>query len=86
MICRYNRCSFDRLESFLKSHTSLLHPNHYFFTRARRLLNELYGNDPRYLLKTLSPALMKRKIDICQKVLIIADILEPGLTLTRGSF
>ena len=86
MVCRYNWCSFDRVESFLQSHTSLLHPNHYFFGTAQRWLNALYGFDPRYLLQTLSPALLKRKIDIGQQQLRIADVLAPGLSLTRGSF
>jgi len=75
----------ELFESFLKSHISLLHPNHYLFTNARHSLNELYGYDPRYPIETLSPALLERKIDLCQKVLSIADVIEPGLTLTRGN-
>ena len=85
MIFRFNRCLFDRLESFLQSHTSLLHPNHYLFTNTRRLLSRLYSKIPRRLLETRSPALLERQIDICQKLLSIADVLDPGLSCSRGS-
>jgi len=74
----------ELFEGFLQSHTSLLHPNHYFFTSARHSLSQLYGRDRRYLLDTLSPALLQRKINICQSLLSIADVLEPGLSRIRG--
>ena len=85
MICLYNQFSFDRIESFLESNTSLLHPNHYVFTKARRSLNKLYGSDPLFI-GDLSLDLLQRKIDICRELLSIDDVLQPGLTCTRGSF
>ena len=88
MICHYNQFSFDRIESFLQCYTSSLHPNHYVLFNALRSLNKLYGNNPPYRIETVSrsPALWKRKLAICQKLLSVDDILEPGLSLSRGSF
>ena len=88
MIYRYNQFSFDRIESFMQSFSSLVHPNHYVFTNARRSLNRLYGSNPPYRMETViqSPVLWKRKLAICQKLLSVDDVLRPGLSVARGSF
>ena len=73
-----------RFEAFLSRHVRLLHTNHWLFTSARHSLSQLYGLDERYLLGTLSPELLLRKTAICQSLLAVADVVEPGITRLRG--
>lgn len=73
-----------RLEEFLSRHASSLHPNHFLFTSVRQSLSQLYGRDERYLLNTLTMEQLERKVSICQQLLSVADVVEPGLTRLRG--
>ena len=73
-----------RFEAFLSRHAHLLHTNHWLFTSARHSLSELYGHDERYLLGILSPDQLQRKTDICQSLIAVLDVVEPGLTRIRG--
>ena len=75
-----------RFEAFLKQHARLLHPNHWLFTSARHSLSQLYGRDERYLLGTLSPEQLERKTAICQSLLAVIDVVEPGLSRLRGTY
>jgi len=76
----------ESIESFMQSFSSLVHPNHYVFTKARRSLNRLYGSNPPYRMETViqSPVLWKRKLAICQKLLSVDDVLRPGLSVARA--
>ncbi|KAK4012629.1 hypothetical protein OUZ56_024870 [Daphnia magna] len=74
----------EKFEEFLSRYASLLHPNHYLFTSARQSLSQLYGRDERYLLNTLTMEQLERKVSICQQLMAVADIVEPGLTRIRG--
>ena len=83
--CSYLFFNFFRFEDFLKRHARLLHPNHWLFTSARHSLSQLYGRDERYLLGTLSSEQLERKTAICQSLLAVIDIVEPGLSRLRGT-
>lgn len=74
----------DKLEEFLSRNASSLHPNHFLFTSVRQSLSQLYGRDERYLLNTLTMEQLERKVSICQQLLSVADVVEPGLTRLRG--
>ncbi|XP_057378366.1 SET domain-containing protein SmydA-8-like [Daphnia carinata] len=74
----------EKFEGFLKRHATLVHPNHFLFTSARQSLSQLYGRDERFLLNSLTMEQLERKISICQQMLSVANIVEPGLTRIRG--
>ncbi|XP_046657352.1 SET domain-containing protein SmydA-8-like [Daphnia pulicaria] len=74
----------EKLEDFFSRHASLLHPNHFLLTRARQSLSTLYGRNERFLLNTMTSQQLERKVDICRRLLSVADIVEPGLTRIRG--
>ena len=73
-----------RCERYLKRYESQLHPNHFLLTSVRHQLIHLYGHDVRFSLPSLSNELLERKVDLCQSLLTLANILEPGQKRLRG--
>jgi hypothetical protein len=51
---------------------------------AKHSLCQLYGKVADYLIPDLSDDLIKRKQDICEELLPIFDVLEPGMSRLRG--
>jgi len=51
---------------------------------VKHSLCQLYGKAADYLIPDLSDELIKRKRDICEELLPIFDVLEPGMSRLRG--
>lgn len=71
-------------EAFLKRYCNVLHPNHYHCIYAKHSLSQLYGKIADYMIYELPEELLKRKITLCQELLQIFDVLEPGYSRLRG--
>lgn len=65
------------LETFLTTTERVLHPNHYLRIIAARYLTQLYH-------KESDKKLLERKVYLCQMLLSIFNILDPGLSQSRG--
>jgi hypothetical protein len=57
---------------------------HYLMLCAKHSLCQLYGKVADYLMPDLSDDLIMRKRDICEELLPIFDVLEPGMSRLRG--
>lgn len=68
----------DGLEAFIDSWTPVLHPNHSILIGVKYYLCHFYGNAPGFRLGELPPQIVERKIQLCEELLTIANILEPG--------
>lgn len=79
-----NTNNVESLESFLKQHEKVLHPNHYHMVAAKHSLSQLYGKAPGYLIHQMSDSLLERKKEICLHLLNIFDKIEPGYSRLRG--
>lgn len=66
------------LESFIESWAPVLHPNHSILIGIKYYLCHFYGNAPGFLLHEISPSFIQRKIQLCEELLTVAKILEPG--------
>lgn len=67
-----------------KKYRSVLHPNHFIQTGLRQTLIELYGRVEGYELSDLPDILLERKIELCQNVLGVLSVVEPGKTRSRA--
>ena len=67
----------DKLESFLKVASKILHPNHCMLVEIKQRLMALYGT-------STNPALVSRKLDLAEEVMTVMDKLDPGVTAWRG--
>lgn len=68
----------DGLESFIDSWTPVLHPNHSILVGVKYYLCHFYGNAPGFSLDELTPQTLERKVQLCEELLTVARILEPG--------
>ena len=66
------------LESFVDTWSSILHPNHSILIGIKYYLCHFYGNAPGFALHEMPLNLLERKIKLCQELLSVAKILEPG--------
>jgi hypothetical protein len=73
-----NYDDFQGLEIFIETWSSLLHPNHSLLFGIKYYLCNFYGNAPGFLLKEMSWRFLTRKMKLCEELLNIARILEPG--------
>merc|ERR1712080_717407 len=53
-------------------------------TRVKYSLCGLYGRIPGYTMTEMSQEMIKKKKKLCQEVLEILNVLEPGKTKSRG--
>jgi hypothetical protein len=74
-----NYDDFQGLEIFIETWSrSILHPNHSLLIGIKYYLCHFYGNAPGFLLKEMSLRFLIRKMKLCEELLNIARILEPG--------
>ena len=69
---------FQGLEIFIETWSSMLHPNHSLLIGIKYYLCHFYGNAPGFLLKEMPLRFLTRKIKLCEELLNIARLLEPG--------
>ncbi|XP_059477040.1 SET domain-containing protein SmydA-8 [Neocloeon triangulifer] len=71
-------------EKFLVKYSKLLPPSHYLLLGVKHSLCQLYGKVAEYLISDLSDDMLERKKDICEELMPIFDVLEPGMSRLRG--
>ncbi|XP_058446372.1 SET domain-containing protein SmydA-8 [Malaya genurostris] len=77
----------ERLENFerlFKKYRSVLHPLHFINTSIRHSLIELYGRIPGYEMHDLPDILLERKVELCQDILKVLNVFEPGKSRARA--
>ncbi|XP_071538278.1 SET domain-containing protein SmydA-8-like isoform X2 [Panulirus ornatus] len=77
--------SSQPLEEFLDHYQKALHPKHRFFVEAKYALIKFYGNHPEYRYRDMTREQLERKVTYCRELLELADIIDPGLSLFRGT-
>ncbi|XP_043275189.1 uncharacterized protein [Venturia canescens] len=71
-------------ETVIKKYHSVLHPNHAFLATLKYSLCQLYGRVTEYELEDLPDVVLEHKIEMCQALLKILDVIEPGYSRMRG--
>ncbi|CAH0392289.1 unnamed protein product [Bemisia tabaci] len=74
----------EAIEKLLKQYRSVLHPKHAYLTILRHSLSELYGRAEGYTFEDLPDILLERKVELCQQILSVLDVIEPGYSRMRG--
>lgn len=73
------------LEQFLEHYQKALHPRHWFFMEAKFAIVKMFGNHPNYRYRDLSREQVEKKVSYCRELLELADVIDPGLSLFRGT-
>ncbi|CAH1278442.1 unnamed protein product [Diabrotica balteata] len=71
-------------ETLYKKYKSVLHPKNSYMTILRSGLVQLYGKAEGYSLSDLPDLILERKIELCQQLLDVLDVIEPGNSRIRG--
>ncbi|KAG0724321.1 SET domain-containing protein SmydA-8, isoform A [Chionoecetes opilio] len=77
--------NIEACETFLEKWNSTFHPNHACFLNIKYVLLHLYGSEEGYELEELTPIHLTRKEELCQEVMKVADVIQPGISRLRGS-
>lgn len=72
------------LEEFLIKYESILHPNNHHCLQVKHALIQCYGQTKGLELKELPYDMLERKVNLCNDLLQVSNLLEPGLTRLRG--
>lgn len=72
------------LEAFIEKYQKSLHPNHFILMNVRHNLNELYGRVPGFTMEELTEKHLERMIQICEEILNVTSLVEPGFTRSRA--
>ncbi|XP_068913242.1 SET domain-containing protein SmydA-8-like isoform X2 [Tenebrio molitor] len=72
------------MEAFLQKYRNVLHPTHYLSLSVKLSLSQLYGRISGYLIDELSEQMLMRKQEICEEIMKIFNVIEPGYTRLRG--
>ena len=71
-----SRTAIEEYENFIATASEHLHKNHFTCLIAKRYLSQLYDvNEPEY---------SKRLVEVCRDLLAVFNVLDPGLSQTRG--
>ncbi|XP_066259823.1 SET domain-containing protein SmydA-8-like [Euwallacea similis] len=71
-------------ETIFKKYRSVLHPKNAYMTILRSALTQMYGKAEGYTLEDLPDVVLERKIELCQHLLEVLDVIEPGRSRIRG--
>lgn len=71
-------------ENWLKNAMKYLHSDHYLIIGVKYTLNLLYGKVAGFMIQDMNEDQLRRKMNICEDILRIADTVEPGLSRLRG--
>ena len=80
-----NYDDFAGLEEFIIRWSRFLHPNNAIIVAIKYYLIQFYGSAPGFHLDQLANPLLLRKIQLCQELLELTQILEPGSSKLRGT-
>ncbi|CAD7006252.1 unnamed protein product [Ceratitis capitata] len=80
-----NKKSPRVFEEFLHRYRDTLHEKNTHVLQVKYALTQLYGNAPGFQMHEMNDAAVKRKVELCQELLDIADILDGGFSIFRGN-
>ncbi|XP_055907545.1 SET domain-containing protein SmydA-8 [Eupeodes corollae] len=80
-----DKTSPKQFEEFIYRYRETLHEKNTHVLQVKYALTQLYGNVPGFYLHELCDAAVKRKLELCQELLEIADIFDPGWSIFRGN-
>jgi len=75
--------SVEPLEEFIGAYKKTLHPQHRFLCEAKYGLIKLYGTVCRY--RDMTREQLESKVAYCRELLKIAAVIDPGMSLLRGT-
>ncbi|XP_064097943.1 SET domain-containing protein SmydA-8-like [Macrobrachium nipponense] len=81
----FDQSSAKPLEEFLDHYQKALHPKHRFFIEAKYALIKFYGNHPSYRYRDMTREQLEKKVKYCRDLLEVAEVIDPGLSLLRGT-
>ncbi|KAH8370423.1 hypothetical protein KR093_003406, partial [Drosophila rubida] len=73
------------LEDFLYRHRIELHETNTHILQAKYALTQLYGSAPGYSMEELTEKSLLRKIELCEELLQLADLIDSGWSIFRGN-
>lgn len=76
--------AIEQREFILKKYGTVLHQKNAYMTILRTALTQLYGRIESYGLNDLPNLLLERKIELCNSLLEVLNVVEPGLSRIRG--
>lgn len=76
----------EEREKVFRKYRSVLHPKHAFMTILRHSLSQMYGRMDGYMLEDLPDILLERKVEFCQQLLDVINVVEPGHSRLRGKY
>ncbi|XP_023325963.1 histone-lysine N-methyltransferase ASHR1 [Eurytemora carolleeae] len=79
-----DECSIPAHEAFLRKYGQVLHSNHVIMISVKYSLAKMYGRMLGYEATTLTDAQLKRKLELCEQVLDVFNIILPGNNRMRG--
>uniref|UniRef100_A0A1B6C0V1 SET domain-containing protein n=3 Tax=Clastoptera arizonana TaxID=38151 RepID=A0A1B6C0V1_9HEMI len=74
----------EALEFFLKQYKNILHKHHYCMLGIKYSLSQLYGKCNGYLIHELTEEQLNRKKEICEDLLSVFNVIEPGMSRIRA--
>ncbi|XP_023303762.2 SET domain-containing protein SmydA-8 [Lucilia cuprina] len=80
-----DKTSVKAFEDFLHRYRDILHDKNTHVLQVKYALTQLYGNAPGFTLPEMNDAAIKRKIELCQELLEVADVLDGGWSIFRGN-
>lgn len=76
--------AIEAREQIFRKYRSVLHPKNAYMMIMRSVLGTLYGKVEEYMLDDLPDLLLERKVEMCQMLLEVLDVIEPGYSRIRG--
>ncbi|XP_050334966.1 SET domain-containing protein SmydA-8 [Bactrocera neohumeralis] len=80
-----NKMSPRAFEEFLHRYRDTLHEKNTHVLQVKYALTQLYGNAPGFQMHEMNDAAVKRKVELCQELLEVAEILDGGWSIFRGN-
>lgn len=77
--------NIDDVETFIQNYETKLNPNHYIIIEMKQklaaLIRQAFESNPKH---SNGRSLHHRKIEICQELYVLLNVLQPGLSRLRG--
>lgn len=74
----------ERREAIYRKYRSVLHPKNSYMSILRSALTQLYGKADEYTLEDLPDIILERKVELCNQLLEVINVIEPGRSRIRG--
>lgn len=75
--------SVPMLEQLIEKYSRLLNPNHYLVVDLKQKLTAILRNICDYEL-TPQPKILQRKIMLCEEILPVLNVIQPGISRLKG--